>query len=136
MSQAQPSLTRGVHHVGLTVPTLAETRAFFIDLLGFEQVGEKPDYPAVFISDGQVMLTLWQAEAGARGFDRRGCVGLHHLALAVDDHAALDEVHRTIAGSPGVEIEFPPEALGAGPAKHMMCTIPGGLRLEFFSAKD
>ena len=51
------TLTRGVHHAGFTVPDLAATRAFFVDGLGFDVVGEKPDYPAVFLSDGGTMIT-------------------------------------------------------------------------------
>ena len=52
------ALTRGAHHIGLTVPNLAKTRAFFLDTLGYEQVGEVPDYPAVFVSDGSTMISL------------------------------------------------------------------------------
>ncbi len=37
----QQATTRGVHHVGLTVPDLTRTRAFFVETLGFAQVGEK-----------------------------------------------------------------------------------------------
>ena len=56
------AVTRGAHHIGLTVPDLARTRAFFLDTLGFAQVGEVPNYPAVFLTDGTTMITLWQAE--------------------------------------------------------------------------
>ena len=42
------AVTQGAHHVGLTVPDLTATRAFFVDILGYDQVGEVPDYPAVF----------------------------------------------------------------------------------------
>ena len=51
------AVTRGDHHIGLTVPNLAATRTFFIETLGFEQVGEVPDYPAVFLTDGGTMIT-------------------------------------------------------------------------------
>ncbi len=50
--------TQGVHHIGLTVPRIDATQAFFQEALGFSQVGEVPDYPAVFVSDGTVMMTL------------------------------------------------------------------------------
>lgn len=124
--------TEGVHHVGLTVPDVAAARRFFVDGLGFEQVGEKPDYPALFVSDGTTMITLWQAEdpASAVAFDRRRVIGLHHLALKVGDHATLDRLHEALAGRDDVTLEFAPELLGAGPARHMMCRIPGNIRLE------
>ncbi len=75
--------TEGIHHAGLTVPNLTATRDFFIEALGFNEVGAVPDYPAVFLSDGT--------------------------------------------------IEFDPEPLGAGASRHLMCAIPGGVRVEFIA---
>jgi len=135
MSDSNRPATRGVHHVGLTVPRLEETRAFFLEALRYRQVGEVPDYPAVFLSDGQVMLTLWQAEAPeqAAPFDRKRVIGLHHLALSVENEVALKDLHERLALVPGVEVEFAPEPLGGGPTQHMMCAIPGGIRVEFIA---
>ena len=48
--------TQGIHHAGLTVPDLAAARAFFEQALGFRPVGEVPAYPAVFLSDGAVLI--------------------------------------------------------------------------------
>lgn len=133
---ADKPLTLGAHHVGLTVPDLAQTRSFFIDTLGFSQLGEKPEYPAVFVSDGTTMITLWQAKnpETATPFDRKNVIGLHHLAFKVADAAALSALGDKLAQTDGVEIEFAPEDLGAGPARHMMCAIPGGIRIEFIAA--
>lgn len=129
------AMTQGAHHIGFTVPDLAQTRAFFIEILGFDQVGEKPDYPAVFLSDGSIMITLWQAidPTTATPFDRRNNIGLHHFALAVEDGQALDALHRKLGETDGVAIEFAPEALGGGPTRHMMCAIPGGIRMELIA---
>ncbi len=133
-TQATP-VTQGVHHVGLTVPDLQETTSFFVDVLGYEQVGEVPDYPAVFLSDNQVLITLWQATdpEQATPFDRKNVIGLHHLALTVQDEVALKELHQRLARVAGVTIEFAPEPLGGGPTQHMMCSIPGGIRTEFIA---
>lgn len=124
--------TRGVHHVGLTVPDLPAARRFFVEGLGFTQVGEKPDYPAVFVSDGRVMVTLWWAEdpATATAFDRRRNIGLHHLALEVAAGTTLDALHAELAARDDVEVEFAPESLGGGPTRHLMVRIPGNIRLE------
>ena len=129
------AVTQGAHHIGLTVPDLAKTRAFFLDTLGFDQVGEVPDYPAVFLTDGSTMITLWQAEypESATPFDRKNVIGLHHFALTVDGDAALDEVHSRLRADDKVEVEFAPESLGGGNTKHMMCTIPGGIRMELIA---
>ena len=135
MNDQERPATQGVHHVGLTVPDLEETRSFFLEALGYRQVGEVPDYPAVFLSDGQVMVTLWQAEDPERAqpFDRKRGIGLHHLALAVENEAALKELHERLARVDGVAVEFTPEPLGGGPTQHMMCAIPGGIRVEFIA---
>jgi len=129
------TVTQGAHHIGLTVPDLAKTRAFFLDTLGFRQIGEVPDYPAVFLSDGTTMITLWQAvnPETAVPFDRKNVIGLHHLAMKVQGGGYLDDLHQELAATDGVEIEFAPEPLGGGPTRHMMCAIPGGIRVEFIA---
>jgi catechol 2,3-dioxygenase-like lactoylglutathione lyase family enzyme len=127
--------TRGAHHVGLTVPDLDAARSFFVDALGFETVGEVPDYPAAFLSDGTVLLTLWRAAdpATAVPFDRHANLGLHHFALAVPDADTLTALGDEFAARDDVEIEFAPEPLGDGGARHLMCRIPGGLRMELIA---
>jgi catechol 2,3-dioxygenase-like lactoylglutathione lyase family enzyme len=129
------AVTTGAHHIGLTVPNLMATRDFFVNTLGFQQVGEAPDYPAIFVSDGTIMLTLWQAvdPEKATPFDRKNIVGLHHFALKVPGLEALKALHQTLINTAGVEIEFAPEPLGGGPTYHMMCYIPGGIRMEFIA---
>ena len=128
--------TRGAHHIGLTVPDLGAARDFFIDALGFEQVGDVPDYPAAFVSDGTVMITLWQAEdpATATPFDRRRNIGLHHLALAVESTEALHALATRLGARSDTDIEFEPEPLGSTALRHMMCRIPGNIRLELVAA--
>lgn len=130
------AITQGAHHIGLTVPDLSKTAAFFTETLGFNQVGERPEYPAIFVSDGTLMITLWQAAdpSSAVSFDRKNVIGLHHLALNVESQEALTALHETLQGTDGVEIEFAPELLGGGPVRHMMTTIPGGVRIEFIAA--
>ena len=128
------ALTRGAHHIGLTVPELAKTRGFFLDTLGYRQVGDVPEYPAVFLIDGHTMITLWQAQTSdAIAFDRKNNIGLHHFALKVDNHDALDTLHEKLLQTSDVAIEFAPEPLGGGEIKHMMVYIPGGIRVEFLS---
>ncbi|MCR9145049.1 MAG: VOC family protein [bacterium] len=133
MNQSENRITAGVHHVGLTVAALPEALAFFEDVLGYEKSGEKPDYPAAFVTDGATMITLWQAQAAeeAVAFDRHRNIGLHHLALRLTCQAALDELYERLSTTAGVAIEFAPEPCNDRGARHMMCTIPGGPRLEF-----
>jgi catechol 2,3-dioxygenase-like lactoylglutathione lyase family enzyme len=131
--QHQSPLTIGVDHVGLTVRNLEQSRRFFCDCLGWQVVGENATYPAVFVSDGQDRVTLWQVDAPENcvAFDRRRNIGLHHLALKVADLATLDSLYKRVVAWPGVEIEFAPEPLGKGPKMHCMVREPGGVRVEF-----
>ncbi|HHP7231418.1 MAG TPA: VOC family protein [Xenococcaceae cyanobacterium] len=129
------AITKGSHHLGLTVPDITATRNFFVDVLDFKQVGEVPDYPAIFVSDGSIMLTLWQAidPDNATTFDRKNNIGLHHFALKVDNLTTLQSIHQTLLNTAGVEIEFAPEPLKGLPAHHMMFYIPGGIRMELIA---
>ena len=126
------SQTQGIHHLGLTVPDVKASSLFFIEALGFKKLKEVPTYPAIFVSDGTVMLTLWQAEKPeqATPFDRKTNIGLHHFALSVSETTDLKELHDQLKARDDVTIEFAPEALGESGLNHMMCRIPGNIRLE------
>ena len=127
--------TQGVDHIGLAVQDLAKTQAFFTDILGFDQIGERPDYPAVFVSDGTVMITLWQVTdpGTAINFDRHGNVGLHHLALRVGSMEELEDLFQILEDAEDVEIECAPIPLESGNGAHLMCIEPGGIRIEFIT---
>ncbi|MEQ9520656.1 MAG: VOC family protein [Parvibaculum sp.] len=133
-SPATP-LTLGAHHVGLTVPNLTDAANFFTQTLGFAVIAEKADYPALFVSDGTTMITLWQAVNGkdATPFNRKTNIGLHHIAFKVADANALRSLYGTLQNTPKVKIEFAPEPLGASKTQHFMCTIPGDIRVEFIA---
>ncbi len=125
--------TRGIHHLGLTVPNLEATVTFFVDGLGWSVLGEDPGYPAVYIGDGTSILTLWSTLTDDPvAADRERNVGLHHLALQVDD---LDTLHQTfdrVSAIEGVAVEFEPQQnpVGVGPRVHYMIYEPGGNRIE------
>jgi len=123
--------TQGIHHLGLTVSRLEESAAFFTSILGWTEVKRDNAYPAIFVSDGSIMLTLWQnKEAPAAAFDKNRHIGLHHVALRVESEAMLNKLHDRLVKHQ-IKIEFSPELLRQGPAKHMMCYEPSGIRVEF-----
>ncbi len=126
--------TLNIHHVGLAVKHLETTTQFFVQVLGFDIVGEVPDYPARFISNGKSFLTLWQTEPDAADFNRRNAVGLHHFALEVDSAQALNELFEKARLFEGVRVDFSPETLGSGNARHCMLFEPSGIRLELIWA--
>lgn len=126
------ALTRGAHHIGLTVSKLEESAAFFTQLLGWREVRRDENYPAIFVTDGTLMISLWRVRdfAQARAFDKSHAVGLHHIALMVASSELLNQLH-TIIAQAGLRIEFAPEWVRGGPAMHMMCYEPSGIRVEF-----
>ena len=125
------SVTKGAHHIGLTVSKLEESAAFFTTLLGWKEVNRNDEYPAIFVSDGNIMVTLWKnKDEPPTAFDKNRNVGLHHVAFKVDSEADLDRIYEKLASN-DVKIEFSPELLRSGPAKHMMCYDPSGIRIEF-----
>jgi len=126
------ALTTGIDHVGLTVSDIELSRHFFVECLGWQVVGGNPGYPAVFVSDGTSVLTLWQVDRtdGHVAFDRRKNIGLHHLALRVPSEEALDALFTHVASWPGIEVEFAPEPVGNAGNKHCFVREPGGTRLE------
>lgn len=128
----------GVDHVGLAVGDLKASEQFFVEHLGFHAFRRDNNYPAVFLKNAEVIITLWRVKdpKTANVFDRRNNVGLHHLAFSVDSFESLDELYRRMQKVEGVNIEFAPELLGSGPAKHMMIYEPSGNRIEFIHRPD
>ena len=124
--------TLGIDHLGLTVRDLEKTTSFFVDCLGWKEVGGKPEYPSKFVSDGTSVITLWQVHNETVGsFDRRTNIGLHHLALKIPTEDALSDLFTIVKDWPEIAVECSPEFSGAGPKVHFFVSEPGGLRLEF-----
>lgn len=125
--------TLGLSHIGLAVSNLEASAAFFTDTLGWKTAGGEPDYPAIFVTNGQLFVTLWQVTdpAKAQVFNRKNNVGLHHMAITVRDLDTLHALHDKFMALENITIEFSPEFLGQGPTTHMMIRDPSGLRLEF-----
>lgn len=124
-------ITKGTHHIGLTVSRLEQSAEFFTVLLGWKEVRRNAEYPAIYVSDGVIMVTLWATkEQPANPFNKNKNVGLHHIAFQVENESDLNIIHEKLLNN-GINIEFSPEQLGQGPARHMMCYEPSGNRVEF-----
>ena len=128
------AMTKGAHHIGLTTSKLEESARFFVEALGWSEAHRDPDYPAIFVTDGTLMITLWEVKSDTpTNFDKNENIGLHHLALQDDNFDDLDKIYHRVVEH-GAKIEFAPELLRDGPAKHMMCYEPSGIRVEFICA--
>ena len=121
----------GIHHLGLAVCNLKATSEFFVNCLGWKITREILDYPATFVSNGNILITLWQTKEGANDFDRKINVGLHHLALLVASEEELSALYKKVSRYPNIKVEFEPELLRGGSAKHCMFYDPSGIRIEF-----
>ena len=134
-SQEVKSWVGGVDHLGLTVSNLDSSKVFFTDVLGFKTLGSDPTYPAYFLSNNKITITLWRVKNDEKRveFNRAENVGLHHLALSVESIKKLSELHEHLKMQNNIIIEFAPENLGNGPTQHMMIREPSGNRIEFIA---
>ena len=134
-NSAPKSWVGGIDHLGLTVSNLNASKAFFTDVLGFKTLGNDPAYPAYFLSNNKITITLWRVKNDEKRaeFNRAENVGLHHLALSVESIKKLSELHTHLKMQNNIIIEFAPENLGKGPTQHMMIREPSGNRIEFIA---
>ena len=132
-SEKKQPVTKGAHHIGLTVSDLEASASFFTEQLGWMEVRRDEHYPAIFVSDGTTLVTLWAVKDKGQksNFDKNNNVGLHHVAFLVESEDSLNEIYERLSRAKDVSIEFSPEQLRQGPAKHMMCYEPSGIRIEF-----
>ncbi len=123
----------GVDHLGLSVSNLNASEMFFVKYAGFNVSNRDDSYPAVFLNNGSVIITLWRVKEPktAIKFNRKNNIGLHHVAFSVSSFKALDKLYEKLKADKNVTIEFSPELLGKGPTKHMIVYEPSGNRVEF-----
>lgn len=88
--------TGSVHHLTLTVTNVDRARAFYTEMLGFQQITEFG--PRVLLSNGSVLLALGPAPDPQRAlsddcFDENR-VGLDHVSLSVGSRHDLEAAVR------------------------------------------
>ena len=85
-------LIKGLDHINISTANLAETQAFFIEVLGLE-IGWRPDFGvggAWLYADGKDLVHL--VEVAEKPAASRGSA-LDHFAFAIDDY---DEAKRRL----------------------------------------
>ena len=129
----------GIHHVGLTVPDVDASAAWYDRVLEFTHVGryESPDGARrkVFLNHDRlgIRLGLTQHRDGSRDDFDETRVGLDHLAFAVHDRRDLEswatrlEVE-SVACSPISPANSIPEAFV------LVFRDPDNIQLELFAA--
>lgn len=128
------SAIKRINHVGLSVLDVKASSQFFVDMLGFKIIKTIPDYPAIFVANKEIKITLWQVKNSQKiiHFNRKNNIGLHHLAFEVSSLSELNILYRKLKEH-NITIEFPPEAVGDGLNQHMIFYGPSGVRLEIFA---
>ncbi len=83
-----------IHHIDITVSDLDRSTGFYdrvLPLLGFRRSQNVPEGP--IWAGAHVELGLAAARPTSRHVHDRYAPGLHHLAFAAPDRAAVDHVH-------------------------------------------
>ncbi|HWE39459.1 MAG TPA: VOC family protein [Isosphaeraceae bacterium] len=113
-----------LNHLNLTVPDVAQTRAFFETYFGFRCVSERGGVIAVLLDESGFVLTL-------SNFDKVGEVeypGAFHIGFMQDSRERVDEMYRRLSA----------DGLAAEPPKHLhgawtfYLRAPGGFLVEVF----
>src|SRR5262245_59698433 len=135
--EGRPSMIKGVHHLGLTVRDVRASAAWYIDVLGIEQVGsfEAADGARrkVFLRHPglPVRLGLTEHRDGDQAAFDETRVGLDHLAFAVTDRAELDAWASRLAAASVVYSAVAPANSIAGAAV-LVFRDPDNIQLELF----
>ena len=79
----------GLSHVSLSVRDRSAARHFWVDVLGFELIGEEPTYSFVFDRGAGLAIILTDHDQTVSGAFDEHHAGLDHLAYAVPDVESL-----------------------------------------------
>jgi glyoxylase I family protein len=118
-------LTKGTHHVSLTIDDLAAAREFYGGLLGLPEI-ERPQMgiQGTWYQAGAVQLHLIELPAGMQG-DESGGNGspiANHIAFEIEDYVAV----KATLEQAGLDVK----ALGVGVGQ-MFVNDPHGNTVEF-----
>jgi catechol 2,3-dioxygenase-like lactoylglutathione lyase family enzyme len=115
----------GLRHLALNVRRMAEMKAFYVDLLGF-QVEWEPDPQNVYLTSGKDNLALHEAGRQAPAQDGPGA--LDHLGLIVAS-ADLVDAWAAFLESNGVVLDMRPKTHRDG-ARSCYFRDPDGNRVQ------
>ena len=119
---------RGLSHVSLSVPDLADAVRFWVEVLGFEPLNDDAAYRFLLHRDARLAVVLTDHAGAVRGrFDEHNA-GLDHLALAVGDLDTLQDWAAALAAR-GVATSG---VIASDAGHHLNFRAPGDVPLELF----
>ena len=120
-----------IDHIGIGVPDLAASKAYYDDLMSIlglrEWFATGPGGPLNYGPDGARGSQLFFYEAEEPGTYSRGATGLHHLAFLVATRAVVREAHEWARARDAVILDEPGEFPQYGEhcfATHFLRNIP------------
>jgi catechol 2,3-dioxygenase-like lactoylglutathione lyase family enzyme len=122
-----------IHHIDITVSDLAASTDFFhrvLPLLGLRRLHDVPEGP--IWAGAQFEIGLVSAQPALAHTHNRFAPGLHHLAFAAPDRAAVDRVYGELLKL-GVAILDPPAPYEQyAPGYYaVFFADPDGMKLEY-----
>lgn len=127
-----------VHHLGLTVSDVEASAAWYIEVLGFERVGDfaapAGDRRKIFLRHPGLRARLGlvqHLETTTRRFDETQ-IGLDHLAFRVASRASLQSWAERLALA-GVSFSPVADSLSIVDAAVLVFRDPDNIQLEFFA---
>jgi catechol 2,3-dioxygenase-like lactoylglutathione lyase family enzyme len=91
--------TPGVHHIALRVTDHVRARQFYIDLLGFQIILEKPNL-FIFFAGGTAIGVLGPEDNTPKDdLFNPFRVGIDHIAIGCEDEAELERVAKALNDS-------------------------------------
>lgn len=88
--------TPGVHHVAIRVSDMANSKAFYIDKLGFKIILDQPELVIFFAGNTAIALKGPEGKVASGDQFNPFRVGLDHIALGCDDPAELQRVAQAL----------------------------------------
>jgi glyoxylase I family protein len=128
----------GIHHLGFTVTNVERSARWYVDVLGFEEVGryqsDAGERRKIFLRHPGLRARVGLVEHAAgsgRSFDETQ-VGLDHLAFAVPSRADLEQWAAKLA-SASVDCAPIAESFTIPGAAVLVFRDPDNIQLELFS---
>jgi glyoxylase I family protein len=118
----------GVSHLGLSVPDVAASARFWVEVLGFEARNDDPGFRFVFHPGARIAVVLTDHAGTVQDRFDEHHPGLDHLALAVADLDDLERWRSTL-DEHGVGHSGLVESDGGW---HLNLRAPGNFPIELF----